>query len=113
MEESIRNEAILLCTTLARTNAGSARLLIFGEAYDKLFSIANGEFRGGSMAVVGDCLKLAVEMTRQDSMGSEVFLGNKMLIDTLVGFLDLRSGSLFRNPVVKEVNMRRMIWMIF
>jgi len=107
MEESIRNEAILLCTTLARTNAGSARLLIFGEAYDKVFDIANSEFRAGagagSMAVVGDCLKLAVEMTRQDSMGSEVFLGNKVLIDILVGFLDLRSGSLFRNPVVQQV----------
>ncbi len=103
IEESIRNEAILLCTTLARTNAASARLMIFGEAYEKVFAIARSEM--DNSVIVSDCLNLAVEMTRQDSMGAEVFLGSSELIQTLGQMLDLRSGVNFKNPPPPEVDI--------
>jgi phosphomannomutase len=63
---------------MAKTSPGSARLMIFGEAYDKVFDIATD----GNVdnAVKGDCLKLCIEMTLQDDMGSEVFLGNGRLV---------------------------------
>lgn len=95
-EESIRNEALLLCTVMAKTSPGSARLMIFGEAYDKVFDIATDE--NVDNAVKGDCLKLCIEMTLQDEMGSEVFLGNGRLVRYLTKFLDLRFGMNFVRP---------------
>lgn len=95
-EESIRNEALLLCTIMAKTNPGSARLMIFGETYDKVFDIATDE--NVDNAVKGDCLKLCIEMTLQDEMGSEVFLGNGRLVRDLTKFLDLRFGVNFVRP---------------
>jgi hypothetical protein len=95
-EESIRNEALLLCTVMAKTSPGSARLMIFGEAYDKVFDIATDE--SVDNAVKGDCLKLCIEMTLQDEMGSEVFLGNGRLVRDLTKFLDLRFGMNFVRP---------------
>ena len=95
-EESVRNEALLLCRIMAETNAGSARLMIFGEAYEKVFDIAMDD--GVGYAVRGDCLKLCIEMTRQDEMGSDVFLGNGMLVRNLIRFLDLRMGKNFASP---------------
>ena len=92
-EESIRNEALLLCTTMARTNTASARLMIFGETYEKVFDIAQGDEH-----VAGDCLRLCIEMTKQDEMGSEVFLGSNRLVRDLEKFLDLRLGKQFVNP---------------
>jgi chromosome segregation ATPase len=95
-EESIRNEALLLCTIMAKTSPGSARLMIFGEAYDKVFDIATDD--NVDSAVKGDCLKLCIEMTVQDEMGSEVFLGNGRLVRDLSKFLDLRFGMNFVRP---------------
>lgn len=95
-EESIRNEALLLCRIMAETNAGSARLMIFGEAYKKVFEIAMDDSVG--YAVRGDCLKLCIEMTRQDEMGVDVFLGDGTLVMNLIRFLDLRMGKNFTSP---------------
>ena len=96
-EESIRNEALLLCRIMAKTNAGSARLMIFGEAYEKVLDIAKDD--DVDYSIKGDCLKLCIEMTRQDEMGSEVFLGNGTLVRILVRFLDLRFGQNYVSPV--------------
>lgn len=106
-EESIRNEAILLCTSMAKTNSGCARLMIFGEAYEKVLQIAESEIShddqaagvsSASIQVIVDCFNLAIELTKQDEMGSEVFLGNKSLVKILVKFLDLRTGEKFLYP---------------
>ena len=65
-EESIRNEAILLCTSMAKTNAGCARLMIFGEAYEKVLQIAESEIShdnqvsSASVQVIVDCFNLAI-----------------------------------------------------
>lgn len=95
-EESIRNESLILCTIMAKTNSGSARLMIFGETYEKVMAIAADDAVG--TAVRGDCLKLCIELTRQDEMGSEVFLGSGALVRQLAKFLDLRLGQNFVNP---------------
>lgn len=95
-EESIRNEALVLCTIMAKTNAGSARLMIFGEAYDKVMDIAMED--NVESKVKKDCLKLMIEMTKQDEMGAEVFLGSGRLVRHLALFLDLRVGNNFINP---------------
>ena len=111
-EESIRNEAILLCTSMAKTNSGCARLMIFGEAYEKVLQIAESEIShdnqstgvsSASIQVIVDCFNLAIELTKQDEMGSEVFLGNKSLVKILVKFLDLRTGEKFLYPEIAGV----------
>jgi chromosome segregation ATPase len=105
-EESIRNEAILLCTSMAKTNAGCARLMIFGEAYEKVLQIAESEIShdnqvsSASVQVIVDCFNLAIELTKQDEMGSEVFLGSKSLVTILIKFLDLRTGEKFVYPEI-------------
>ena len=39
----IRNEAILFCTVLAKTSAGSDRLMIFQEGFEKVLNIATSD----------------------------------------------------------------------
>ena len=98
-EECIRNEVLILCTVMAQTNAGSARLMIFGEAYDKVMDIATeDDDMNMESKVKKDCLKLMIEMTKQDEMGVEVFLGSGRLVRCLARLLDLRVGDNFVNP---------------
>eukprot|EP00979_Chaetoceros_neogracilis_P000098 scaffold24_cov183-Chaetoceros_neogracile.AAC.1 len=84
---------------MAQTNAGSARLMIFGEAYDKVMDIATeDDDMNMESKVKKDCLKLMIEMTKQDEMGVEVFLGSGRLVRCLARLLDLRVGDNFVNP---------------
>ena len=98
-EETVRNEAILFCTQLAQTSAGSARWMIFSGGFEKLLNIVLHEFQSdGSYIVVSDCLQFCMELVQQDGMGAEVFLGSRSLVDCLAGFLDLRRGHSFLHP---------------
>jgi len=107
----IRNQAILLCTTLVRTSSACARLFIFSEMYERiLLGIAVPELHRyatqknihqvdpTSLILVCDCLQLCLEMTFKDSMGCKVFLESKTLLHALCAMLDLRLGIHYRFP---------------
>jgi len=92
-------------------NGTFASMMIFNEGYERIMFIVSREFQlmvgddgnigtdaigAGTAMVICDCLQLAIEMTRSDGMGAELFLGSRALVVVLCGFLDIRYGRRYR-----------------
>jgi hypothetical protein len=54
----IRNEALLLLLELARGNANIQKIIVFENAFDRLFSIVADEGYSDGDIIVEDCLRL-------------------------------------------------------
>ena len=96
VDESVRNEILLLLITLTKSSETTRKLVAFNEGFDRLFSIINheGGLTGGSI-VVNDCLVLANNLVEDD--GAMLLLQSSTTLTSLPQLLDVNRGQEFLN----------------
>jgi hypothetical protein len=65
--EVIRNETLLLLSSLTRTNEEVKKIVVFEGAFDRLLAIIKEEGGPDGGIVVQDCLELVCNLLRENS----------------------------------------------
>jgi len=95
VDESVRNEVVLLLTEMSTISPSVRKLVTFSEGFDRLFEIIKAEdgLTGGSI-VVQDCLNLAKVLAREDG-GTFLFQSQAIPTVLLPELLDVSKGQEF------------------
>jgi len=92
----IRNEALLLLSSLTLTNEEMKKIVVFEGCFDRLLGIIREEGAADGGIVVQDCLCLMSNLLR-DSSSNQVFFRESSFLPSLAAFIQLRS------PLSKDV----------
>ncbi|KAL8139642.1 hypothetical protein V2J09_005663 [Rumex salicifolius] len=101
--EVIRNEALLLLTFLTREAEEIQKIVVFENAFEKIFSIIVEEGGSDGGVVVQDCLKLLKNILR-NNVSNQTLLRETMGFDPVISLLKLR-GSSYSFTQQKTINL--------
>ncbi|KAJ4827560.1 Golgin candidate 6 [Turnera subulata] len=101
--EVIRNEALLLLTYLTREAEEIQKIVVFENAFDKIFSIIKEEGGSEGGVVVQDCLELLNNLLRNNG-SNQILLRETIGFDALLSILKLR-GSAYSFTQQKTINL--------
>ncbi|KAL8153592.1 hypothetical protein V2J09_011352 [Rumex salicifolius] len=101
--EVIRNEALLLLTYLTREAEDIQKIVVFENAFEKIFSIIVEEGGSDGGVVVQDCLELLKNVLRKNA-SNQTLLRETMGFDPVISLLKLQ-GTSYSFSKQKTINL--------
>ena len=109
--EVIRNDALLLLIELTMSNKQIQKIVAFENAFDRLLAIIRDEGYSEGGIIVQDCIVILHNLL-YDNNSNQSYFREASLINHLVPFFDLKSGSAQSWNQQKETNVHQMLLLV-
>ena len=109
--EIIRNDALLLLIELTRSNKQIQKIVAFENAFDRLLAIIRDEGYSEGGIIVQDCIVILHNLLF-DNNSNQSYFREASLINHLVPFFDLKSGTAQSWNQQKAKNVHQMLLLV-
>lgn len=109
--EIIRNDALLLLIELTKSNKQIQKIVAFENAFDRLLVIIRDEGYSDGGIIVQDCIVILHNLL-YDNNSNQSFFREASLINHLVPFFDLKSGTSQSWNQQKATNVHQMLLLV-
>lgn len=109
--EIIRNDALLLLIELTKSNKQIQKIVAFENAFDRLLAIIRDEGYSDGGIIVQDCIVILHNLLI-DNNSNQSYFREASLINQLVPFFDLKSGSSQSWNQQKATNVHQMLLLV-
>ncbi len=109
--EIIRNDALLLLIELTKSNKQIQKIVAFENAFDRLLAIIRDEGYSDGGIIVQDCIVILHNLL-YDNNSNQSFFREASLINHLVPFFDLKSGTSQSWNQQKTTNVHQMLLLV-
>ena len=109
--EIIRNDALLLLIELTKSNKQIQKIVAFENAFDRLLAIIRDEGYSDGGIIVQDCIVILHNLL-VDNNSNQSYFREASLINHLVPFFELKSGSSQSWNQQKATNVHQMLLLV-
>lgn len=109
--EVIRNDALLLLIELTKSNKQIQKIVAFENAFDRLFAIIRDEGYSDGGIIVQDCIVILINLL-SDNNSNQSYFREASLINHLVPFFELKSGTVPSWNPLKATNVHQMLLLV-
>ena len=109
--EVIRNDALLLLIELTKSNKQIQKIVAFENAFDRLFAIIRDEGYSDGGIIVQDCIVILINLL-SDNNSNQSYFREASLINLLVPFFELKSGTVPSWNQLKATNVHQMLLLV-